>query len=101
MFRTLQYLLNRLREEDLANENSSSVLGMSYLEVYNEHVVDLLEGGNDIKIQTTKTGELNLIGLKKYAIEEFEEFKKIFINANEKRSVSTTKLNSESSRSHR
>ena len=85
----------------MANENSSSVLGMSYLEVYNEHVVDLLEGGNDIKIQTTKTGELNLIGLKKYAIEEFEEFKKIFINANEKRSVSTTKLNSESSRSHR
>ena len=85
----------------MANEHSSSVLGMSYLEVYNENVVDLLEGGNDIKIQTTKTGELNLLGLKKYAIEEFEEFKKIFLNANDKRSVSTTKLNSESSRSHR
>ena len=85
----------------MANEHSSSVLGMSYLEVYNENVVDLLEGGNDIKIQTTKTGELNLLGLKKYAIEEFEEFKKIILNANEKRFVSTTKLNSESSQSHR
>ena len=85
----------------MANEHSSSVLSMSYLEVYNENIVDLLEDGNDIKIQTTKTGELNLLGLKKYAIEEFEEFKKIFLNANANRSVSTTKLNSKSSRSHR
>ena len=52
-------------------------------------------------IRVRKTGELNLLGLKKYSIEEFEEFKKIILNANEKRFVSTTKLNSESSQSHR
>ena len=101
-FRTLQYLLNRLREEDLANDGASSVLGMSYLEVYNEKIVDLLDGSNqDIKIQTTKNGELNLLGLKKYGVEKFDEFKRIFITANEKRSVSSTRLNNESSRSHR
>merc|ERR1719285_209697 len=99
--RTLQYLLNRLREEDLANDGASSVLGMSYLEVYNEKIVDLLDGSNqDIKIQTAKNGELNLLGLKKYGVEKFDEFKRIFITANEKRSVSSTQLNNESSRSH-
>ena len=100
----MQYLLNRLREEDSSKEESSSVLGMSYLEVYNEKIIDLLtpesERTEDIKIQTTKSGELSLQGLKKYAIEKFDEFKEIFIKANEGRSVSSTNLNDQSSRSH-
>ena len=60
--RAVQYLLNRLREEDI-DSGSSSVLGMSYLEVYNEKIIDLLDQSNeDIKIQTTKQGDLRLIG---------------------------------------
>ena len=106
---------------------------MSYLEVYNEKIIDLLDQSNeDIKIQTTKQGELRLIGrfrcgllilkrdlfliklilpvrkyliyllgLKKYGVEKFDEFRDIFTAANEKRSVASTKLNNESSRSHR
>ena len=74
----------------------------SYLEVYNKEIVDLLDGSNqDIKRQTDKNGKLNSTGLKKYDVEKFDEFKTIFITANEKRSVSSTRLNKETSRSHR
>merc|ERR1712168_1404230 len=97
--RTLQYLLNRLRELD-SSAGSSSELGMSYLEVYNEKIKDLLSTEEkDIKIREN-SGEITLSGLVKLPIKDFDSFRDIFLQANDRRSVSSTKLNNESSRSH-
>ena len=100
VFRTLQYLLNRLREVD-SSTGGSSELGISYLEVYNEKIKDLLSSEErEIKIREDK-GEITLSGLVKLPITDFDSFRDIFLQANERRSVSSTKLNNESSRSHR
>ena len=98
--RTLQYLLNRLREVD-SSTGGSSELGISYLEVYNEKIKDLLSSEEkEIKIREDK-GEITLSGLVKLPITDFDSFRNIFLQANDRRSVSSTKLNNESSRSHR
>ena len=56
---------------------------------------------NEIRVQSGKNGEISLHGLTKLPINTFDEFKELFVRANDQRSVSSTKLNSESSRSHR
>ena len=94
-------MLNNLRDEGLRDEEMESKLHMSFLEVYNEKVSDLLaDVTQDIKIRATRDGEIELVGLTKCAVKNFDEFVQFFDPATERRSTGGTRMNSESSRSH-
>ena len=54
-----------------STSGANSVLGISYLEVYNEKIKDLLsEDDVDIKIRETSNGEITLAGLLKLPIKD-------------------------------
>lgn len=74
---------------------------ISYFEVYNEQVLDLL-GDNHGKLkvrENPKTGPY-VEGLIEYEVLQFEDFKKFLDMGNKNRTVATTKMNDNSSRSH-
>ena len=79
-----------------------AMLSMSYCEIYNEQIRDLLtDVKKDIKIQSAKTGNaVILAGLTSLPVQAFENFRTIFLAANEKRKTAATGCNSVSSRSH-
>ena len=100
-------MINELRDEQLRDSSLETKVTISFLEVYNEVVKDLLapvdcatQNDDTIKIRATRQGEIELIGLRRVEIKDFDEFRRVFINANRNRATGSTKMNSESSRSH-
>ncbi|XP_074518937.1 kinesin-like protein KIF22 [Halichoeres trimaculatus] len=76
-------------------------IGMSYLEIYNEKVLDLLSpGSQDLPIREDKDKNIVLPGLTHTTISTFSDFDKHFIPASLNRTTASTKLNQRSSRSH-
>uniref|UniRef100_H3A169 Kinesin-like protein n=1 Tax=Latimeria chalumnae TaxID=7897 RepID=H3A169_LATCH len=74
---------------------------MSYLEIYQEKVLDLLEPKNhDLPIREDKDKNIFIPKLMEQAITSFADFEKHFIPASQNRTVASTKLNNRSSRSH-
>ena len=95
--RTAAQLFSEVRERQDAQ------IAMSYVEIYNEKVRDLIGGKQnfqDVKITSTKNKEILIDGITTLPIEDFRSFSRFFKDANEKRSVASTTCNSESSRSH-
>lgn len=79
-------------------------LTLSYYEIYNDKVFDLLEAPEK---RTTaglplrdSGGKTVVVGLTERACESLKEFEKLYDEANVNRSTSATKLNAHSSRSH-
>ncbi|KAK2820343.1 hypothetical protein Q5P01_023302 [Channa striata] len=76
-------------------------IGMSYLEIYNEKVLDLLSpGSQDLSIREDKDKNILIPGLTHTTISSFSDFEKHFIPASLNRTTASTKLNHRSSRSH-
>uniref|UniRef100_A0A3Q3GFJ1 Kinesin-like protein n=1 Tax=Labrus bergylta TaxID=56723 RepID=A0A3Q3GFJ1_9LABR len=76
-------------------------IGMSYLEIYNEKVLDLLSpGSQDLPIREDKDKNILIPGLTLTTISSFADFDKHFIPASLNRTTASTKLNQRSSRSH-
>ncbi|XP_058476535.1 kinesin-like protein KIF22 [Solea solea] len=76
-------------------------IGMSYLEIYNEKVLDLLSpGSQDLPIREDKDKNILIPGLTHTTISSFSDFDKHFIPASLNRTTASTKLNQRSSRSH-
>ena len=79
-------------------------MSMSYCEVYNEKIIDLLSPHKqkEIKIQTSadKSKAVTLEGMTTLIVSEFTDFRRFFLRANKNRSVAATDCNAESSRSH-
>ncbi|EDV20125.1 uncharacterized protein TRIADDRAFT_32396, partial [Trichoplax adhaerens] len=76
-------------------------ISMSYLEVYQEKIYDLIASGNkDLNLYQNKSGKIVVGDLAESAICSFEEFCKVFMKGNNGRRVAATKLNRQSSRSH-
>lgn len=100
LFRSASLLLESMRRLKATTEDAG--LSMSYVEVYNEKICDLLRSGEhrDIKIVSSKSKSITLDGMTTLPIETFEQFRKYFLAADKKRSVASTNCNSESSRSH-
>eukprot|EP00039_Didymoeca_costata_P021849 m.345577 g.345577 ORF g.345577 m.345577 type:complete len:625 (+) comp26766_c0_seq1:92-1966(+) len=74
---------------------------MSFLEIYNEKVLDLLEPKNaDLQIRESQTGEIFIPNLASVHLTSKSEFRQIFSHALQQRSIASTKLNMQSSRSH-
>ena len=100
-------MINELRDERLRDSSLETKVTISFLEVYNENVKDLLapidcstQNDETIKIRATRNGEIELTGLRRAEIKDFDEFRSVFISANRNRATGSTKMNSESSRSH-
>ncbi|XP_040296356.1 kinesin-like protein KIF22 isoform X2 [Bufo bufo] len=82
-------------------ENWSYSITMSYVEIYQEKVMDLLEPKNkDLPIREDKDHNILIPGVTQKTINTFSDFDEHFIPASQNRTVACTKLNDRSSRSH-
>jgi DNA uptake protein ComE-like DNA-binding protein len=79
-------------------------VALSYYEIYNDKVFDLLEppekrtpAGLPLR---EKDGKTIVVGLSERSCEDLKDFEKLYIEANNNRVTAATKLNAHSSRSH-
>ncbi|KAK5881182.1 hypothetical protein CesoFtcFv8_022013 [Champsocephalus esox] len=76
-------------------------ISMSYLEIYNEKVLDLLSpGSQDLPIREDKDKNILIPGLTHTTITSISDFHKHFVPASLNRTTASTKINQRSSRSH-
>lgn len=83
--------------------HTSHKVEVSYMEIYNEKVHDLLDPKGSR--QTLKVREHNILGpyvdgLSQLAVSSYEEIEQLIEEGNKARTVAATNMNSESSRSH-
>ncbi len=79
-------------------------VALSYYEIYNDKVYDLLEppekrtpAGLPLR---EKDGKTMVVGLSERSCEDLKDFERLYIEANNNRVTAATKLNAHSSRSH-
>ena len=99
-------LCSRLFEKitETATEENQATVEVSYMEIYNEKVFDLLDLQNSNK-SGLKVREHNVLGpyvdgLSQLAVEDAQEIEDLMAEGNKSRTVAATNMNSESSRSH-
>ncbi|XP_050313761.1 kinesin-like protein KIF13A isoform X2 [Anthonomus grandis grandis] len=85
------------------NSELSYKVEVSYMEIYNERVHDLLDPQTNK--QSLKVREHNVLGpyvdgLSQLAVTEFQDIDNLMAEGNKSRTVAATNMNSESSRSH-
>jgi hypothetical protein len=89
---------------DLAAQNSAREFSfrVSFLEVYNEQVKDLLSSGEaqEIKIQSHPTLGTVVTGNKEIAVKTCEEIGDLIERGETARSIASTDMNEQSSRAH-
>jgi Kinesin motor domain len=77
---------------------------LSYLEIYNEEIRDLMlpsgVNGEDLRIRETLDGQVYVAGLKSVPVSGPKEIGKFMEQASQRRVVASTKMNAVSSRSH-
>ncbi|KAL8973267.1 MAG: hypothetical protein Q9183_000067 [Haloplaca sp. 2 TL-2023] len=90
-------------EKDSAGKTSVGIT-LSYYEIYNDKVFDLLEAPEKRTLSglhlRDNGGKTVVVGLTERPCESLKEFEKLYDQANINRSTSATKLNAHSSRSH-
>ncbi|XP_053315234.1 kinesin-like protein KIF13B [Spea bombifrons] len=85
------------------SEESSFKVEVSYMEIYNEKVRDLLDPkGNrqSLKVREHKVLGPYVDGLSKLAVEGYKDIESLMSEGNKSRTVAATNMNEESSRSH-
>lgn len=98
--RAVREVFKLVKSKDEVDQWDYSI-GMSYLEIYNEKVLDLLSpNSQDLPIREDKDKNILIPGLTHTAITSFAEFDKHFVPATLNRTTASTKLNQRSSRSH-
>ncbi|XP_007107441.1 kinesin-like protein KIF22 isoform X2 [Physeter macrocephalus] len=99
--RALMDLLQLTREESAEGRPWALSVTMSYLEIYQEKVLDLLEpSSGDLVIREDCRGNILIPGLTQKPITSFADFEQHFLPASRNRTVGATRLNQRSSRSH-
>ncbi|XP_025867179.2 kinesin-like protein KIF22 [Vulpes vulpes] len=99
--RALMDLLQLTREEGGEGRPWALSVTMSYLEIYQEKVLDLLEPtSGDLVIREDCRGNILIPGLMQKPITSFADFERHFLPASRNRTVGATRLNQRSSRSH-
>lgn len=96
-------IFERIRQQTEHEPSSSFKLEVSYMEIYNERVHDLLDPAGSR--HSLKVREHNILGpyvdgLSTLAVSSFEEIDSLMAEGNKSRTVAATNMNSESSRSH-
>ncbi|AEO60422.1 hypothetical protein MYCTH_83111 [Thermothelomyces thermophilus ATCC 42464] len=86
------------------NGATTVTVSLSYYEIYNDKVYDLLEppekrtpAGLPLR---EKDGKTVVVGLSERACDDLKDFERLYIEANNNRVTAATKLNAHSSRSH-
>lgn len=103
--RLLSSTYRRCRKIEKDSAAATSVgITLSYYEIYNDKVFDLLEAPEKRTMSglhlRDNGGKTLVVGLTERPCESLKEFEKIYDEANVNRSTSATKLNAHSSRSH-
>ncbi|XP_023577461.1 kinesin-like protein KIF22 isoform X1 [Octodon degus] len=99
--RALMDLLQLTREEGAEGRPWALSVTMSYLEIYQEKVLDLLDpASGDLVIREDCRGNILIPGLTQKPITSFTDFERHFLPASGNRTVGATRLNQRSSRSH-
>lgn len=87
-----------------SNGDTTVQVALSYYEIYNDKVFDLLESpekrtpsGLPLREKDSKTV---VVGLSERSCEDLKDFERLYIEANNNRITAATKLNAHSSRSH-
>lgn len=80
-------------------------VSLSYYEIYNDKVFDLLEPPENrsslgLPLRAEANGKTVVAGLTERACDDLKDFEKMYIEANTNRVTASTKLNAHSSRSH-
>lgn len=100
--RTCQALFQRIREEQ--NGNITYNVHVSYFEVYNEHVRDLLVPRTNppqyLKIRESKSDGVYVQNLTDSAVKSYEDVERLMEMGDRNRTTASTKMNDTSSRSH-
>ncbi|KAJ2700793.1 tubulin-dependent ATPase kip3 [Coemansia sp. IMI 203386] len=101
IFLTMQELFERL----VAAEDEKAIdVTVSYLEVYNETIRDLLgpDVGNPVSLALREDAQqgVTVIGLSEHVPKNVEEVMQLMVNGNANRTMSPTEANAVSSRSH-
>ncbi|XP_061666112.1 kinesin-like protein KIF22 [Syngnathoides biaculeatus] len=98
--RAVGEVFNLVNSQD-DDEGWDYAIGMSYLEIYNEKVLDLLSpSSQDLPIREDKDKNILIPGLTHTPITSFADFERHFAPASLNRTTASTKLNQRSSRSH-
>ncbi|KAK4097288.1 kinesin-domain-containing protein [Parathielavia hyrcaniae] len=86
------------------NGSTTVAVALSYYEIYNDKVYDLLEppekrtaAGLPLR---EKDGRTMVVGLSERSCDDLKDFERLYIEANNNRVTAATKLNAHSSRSH-
>ncbi|XP_043116313.1 kinesin-like protein KIF13A isoform X2 [Puntigrus tetrazona] len=85
------------------NESQSFKVEVSYMEIYNEKVRDLLDpkgSRQSLKVREHKVLGPYVDGLSQLAVMSFEDIESLMSEGNKSRTVAATNMNEESSRSH-
>ena len=99
-------LCNNLFEriEQISTPENQTKVEVSYMEIYNEKVFDLLDltSGNKSGLKVREHNVLGpyVDGLSQLAVISFQEIEDLMIEGNKSRTVAATNMNNESSRSH-
>ncbi|EOD48589.1 putative kinesin family protein [Neofusicoccum parvum UCRNP2] len=100
IFLTMQELYERIAE---LQETKATEISLSYLEIYNETIRDLLiPGGSKVGLALREDANqtVSVGGLSSHAPKNVEEVMEMLIRGNQNRTMSPTEANATSSRSH-
>ncbi|XP_062520862.1 kinesin-like protein KIF13A isoform X2 [Corticium candelabrum] len=99
--RLCDILFDRIQKND--DSRLKYTVEVSYMEIYNERVRDLLDprgGKNALKVREHASLGPYVDGLSKLAVKSFGDIDSLMSEGNKSRTVASTNMNSESSRSH-
>ncbi|XP_069782984.1 kinesin-like protein KIF22 isoform X2 [Narcine bancroftii] len=95
------FRMSREQSGQLLGDPWTFAISMSYLEIYQEKVLDLLEPQNlDLPIREDRERNIFIPNLCQQSISNFADFESHFLPALRNRTTASTKLNARSSRSH-
>ncbi|XP_076248696.1 kinesin-like protein KIF18A [Calliopsis andreniformis] len=96
-YRTVAELFSQIEKQ---GEHREFNLGVTYLEIYNENVQDLLQKSGPLHLRDDGRCGVIVAGLKVIAIQNAEELLTLLARGNKNRTQHPTDANEESSRSH-
>lgn len=100
IFLTMQELFERIAD---LQETKSTEITLSYLEIYNETIRDLLVPGGSkagLTLREDANQAVSVSGLSSHAPKNVEEVMEMLVRGNQNRTMSPTEANATSSRSH-
>ncbi|NWU94764.1 KIF4 protein, partial [Upupa epops] len=97
-------VIRLLFQEKEQREDWEFILRVSYLEIYNEDILDLLcssrERASQISIRDDPKGSIKIVGLTERNVSSAQDTVACLEQGNKSRTVASTAMNSQSSRSH-